>query len=485
MKDQASIKQNFIMNILLMMSSIVFPLISFPYVSRILLPEGTGKVAFAVSVVGYFSMFAQLGISVYGIKACVRVRDDKEELSRTVQEILLINIFTCLIVCVFFAAALTFVPRIKEDRTLFLLIGLLIPFNMLEMEWLYKGLEKFTYISIRTIIFKGIAVISMFCLVHNRDDYVIYGFLSIFASLASSACNFINLRKLVFLKPVLGYNLRRHIRPILVFFAMTGAVTIYTGLSETMLGFLSTDTQVGYYHAAFRIKTLLISVVTALGGVLFPRAIYYVENGMQWEFISIVRKAMHFVCVIAPFAAVYMILFAREGVSFLLGPSYEGTVIPMCLIMPTLVFAGVTEIIQNQVLIPQGKERYVLYSEIGATILNLVLNFILIPQFGAVGAAIGTITADGLVLLIQLFYARCLGISCFKEIHPISLAAALAIGTVASVWVKYLNVGEFLTLLLSGVLFTCAYVGILYICKDTLITEAIKIFRLKAISMIK
>ena len=238
MKDQASIKQNFIMNILLMMSSIVFPLISFPYVSRILLPEGTGKVAFAVSVVGYFSMFAQLGISVYGIKACVRVRDDKEELSRTVQEILLINIFTCLIVCVFFAAALTFVPRIKEDRTLFLLIGLLIPFNMLEMEWLYKGLEKFTYISIRTIIFKGIAVISMFCLVHNRDDYVIYGFLSIFASLASSACNFINLRKLVFLKPVLGYNLRRHIRPILVFFAMTGAVTIYTGLSETMLGFL-------------------------------------------------------------------------------------------------------------------------------------------------------------------------------------------------------------------------------------------------------
>ena len=117
--------------------------------------------------------------------------------------------------------------------------------------------------------------------------------------------------------------------------------------------------------------------------------------------------------------------------------------------------------------------------------MNLVLNFILIPQFGAVGAAIGTITADGLVLLIQLFYARCLGISCFKEIHPISLAAALAIGTVASVWVKYLNVGEFLTLLLSGVLFTCAYVGILYICKDTLITEAIKIFRLKAISMIK
>ena len=316
MQGQKSLRINFIMNTFLTMSSFIFPLLSFPYVSRILLPEGTGKAAFAVSVVTYFSMFAQLGIPLYGIKACAQVRDDKKELSKVVHEIFLINLLTCIVAYIVFAIALRMIPQMRDNRTLFALVSLLIVFNMIGTEWLYQGLEQYTYITIRSIAFKAAAMIGTFCLVHTRKDYVIYGFLTIFASSASSVCNFINLRKIIFLKPIRHYNFRRHIKPIMLFFAMSCAATVYTSLSEMMLGFLSTNAQVGYYHAASRVKGVLMSVVRALGDVLLPRSVYYVEKGMQSEFLNIVKKAMHFVCIIAPPVTLYMILYAEEGIRF-------------------------------------------------------------------------------------------------------------------------------------------------------------------------
>ena len=161
-----SLKRNFLMNAILTMSSFIFPLITFPYVSRILLPVGTGKVSFATSVVSYFSMFAQLGIPTYGIRACAKVRDNHEELTCTVQELFIINaVMSTLAYAVFFIALFT-VPRLNQDKELFLIVSLTIFFNVIGMEWLYKALEQYTYITVRSIIFKFIALIAMFLLIH-------------------------------------------------------------------------------------------------------------------------------------------------------------------------------------------------------------------------------------------------------------------------------------------------------------------------------
>ena len=130
-----SIKLNFIMNVVLTMSSFIFPLVTFPYVSRVLLPEGTGKVSFAISVITYFTMFAQLGIPTYGIRACAQVRDDKEKLSRTVQELLIINLAMCVLVYLVFFAALFTVPRMRNDKELFLIVSTMILFNSIGMEY--------------------------------------------------------------------------------------------------------------------------------------------------------------------------------------------------------------------------------------------------------------------------------------------------------------------------------------------------------------
>ena len=209
-KNQKSLKINFIMNAILTMSSFIFPLITFPYVSRILLPEGTGKVTFATSVITYFAMIAQLGIPTYGIRACAKVRDNKEELSKTVHEIFLINLIMTIVAYVLVGISIIAVPRFYQDKTLFLIISLTIIFNTIGMEWLYKALEQYTYITIRSIIFKFVALIAMFALVHQKQDYVIYGGITILAASASNVFNFINVHKFITLKPFKNYDLKRH-----------------------------------------------------------------------------------------------------------------------------------------------------------------------------------------------------------------------------------------------------------------------------------
>lgn len=156
--NQPSIKKNFIMNALLTISSFIFPLITFPYISRVLSPEGIGKVSFANSVVAYFALFAQLGIPTYGVRACAKVRDNKKELSQTVQEIFIINIVMTIITYIVFGITLSCVSRLQADKHLLLIISSTMLFNAAGMDWFYRGLEKYTYITSRSILFKFIAI---------------------------------------------------------------------------------------------------------------------------------------------------------------------------------------------------------------------------------------------------------------------------------------------------------------------------------------
>jgi O-antigen/teichoic acid export membrane protein len=469
--QQKSLKLNFIMNAILTMSSFIFPLITFPYVSRVLLPVGTGKVSFATSLISYFSMLAQLGIPTYGIRACAKVRDNREQLTRTAHELLFINLVMNVISYALLIGALLFVPRLQEERTLYVIVSLTIILTSIGMEWLYKALEQYTYITIRSIIFKFVALVAMFLLIHEQKDYVIYGGITIFAASASNVFNLINVHRYIDLKPVGNYNVKRHLKPVAVFFAMACATTIYTHLDTVMLGFMATDEDVGYYNAAVRIKTILVSIVTSLGTVLLPRASYYVQNGLMDEFRRITRKAINFVFLLASPLMLYFMLFAKQGIYFLSGSAYEGAIIPMQIIMPTLLLIGITNILGIQILVPMGKEKVVLYSEIAGAIVDVIINALLIPQYGSSGAAIGTLAAEFVVLVVQYYALRNEVTTAFKEIHYFTIGIALVLGTVASLWIKILNFGSFVTLAVSAVLFFGIYGLFLLLTKEPLVVE--------------
>ncbi|MGN0361335.1 MAG: flippase [Bilifractor sp.] len=472
--SRISIKKNFIMNALLTMSQFIFPLITFPYVSRILQVTGTGKVSFATSLVSYFAMFAQLGIPTYGIRACAKVRDHKEELTRVTQELLIINLVTMLFAYIAFFGMLLFVPRLQSEKPLYIVVSVTILLNTVGMEWLYKGLEQYSYITIRSIIFKFIALILMLLLIHQKSDYVLYGALSVFASAASNLFNLFHAHRFISLRPVGHYNFRRHMKAIGVFFAMSCATTIYTQLDTVMLGFMATDTDVGYYNAAVRIKTILVSVVTSLGAVLLPRSSYYVQEGNMKEFKRLTAKALNFVWIISLPLTLYFMLFAKEGIYTLAGSGYTGSIAPMQLIMPTLVLIGLSDITGIQILVPIGKEIYVLYSEIAGAVTDLVLNAILIPVIQSSGAAIGTLVAEFVVLMVQVWALRKDHLVHFKDVCYWKLGLAALLAVPACLWTKQLHfvnnlsINSLFIIVISGLLFFGVYFALLTVTKEEL-----------------
>ena len=474
---QKSITINFIMNAILSMSAFIFPLITFPYVSRVLLPVGTGKVSFAASVVMYFSMFAQLGIPTYGIRACAKVRDNKEELTRTVHEILVINAIMCAISYVVFFVALFNVPKMQQDKALFLVVGSTLFFNTIGMDWLYRGLEKYTYITITSVVFKIIGVIVMFLTVHQQSDYVIYGGITIFAAVGSNILNFINAHKYISFKPVGNYKFGRHLKAVFTFFGMSVATTIYTNLDTVMLGFLKSDAEVGYYNAAVRIKGILVSIVTSLGTVLLPRAAYYLEHDLKDAFLNITKKALNFVLIVATPMLVYFAAYAYEGITFLSGEAYGASVVPMQVVMPTLLFIGMSNVLGLQMLVPMGKEKVVLHSEIAGAVVDLIINILLIPKLGAVGAAIACTLAELTVWMYQLVALKELVLDSYRKMSYGKVGCALIVATLLSIWMKNLVIVEsivwncFFILALSAITFFGVYFVLLFVMKEKFVRE--------------
>lgn len=470
-QKQRSLTANFMMNAFLTMSSFIFPMITFPYVSRVLQSQGTGRVAFATSVLSYFSMLAQLGIPTYGVRACAKVRDDREALSRTVHELFMINLIMSGVAYIMFFCVLFCVPRIRQDKVLFLIISLTILFNTIGMEWLYKALEQYAYITIRSIVFKFFAVVLMFLFVKKIEDYVIYGAITIFAASASNIFNFINTHKFIDMRPTGFYNLKHHIKPVCIFFAMSCATTIYTNLDTVMLGFMKSDMEVGYYNAAVRIKTILVSIVTSLGTVLLPRASYYLENGLREEFDKISGKALNFVLLISIPMIVYFVMFANESIRFLAGGLYEASTVPMQLIMPTLLLIGMTNIMGIQMLVPMGREKYVLYSEVAGACTDLACNAVLIPKFASAGAAVGTVIAECVVWAVQFCCLRNMIKDIYKTVHYGYIATGVFAGLATVFWLKKTGWGAFPVLVCSGLLFFGSYVLIMTLLKEPLILE--------------
>ena len=473
MEKRSSLKLNFIMNAILSVSLVVYPLITFRYVSRILMPAGTGRVNFAASVVEYFNIFVQLGVPVYGIRACARVRDNREELSRTAHELLLINLIMCAVCTLALAGAVLLIPRLREDRMLFAVMGSAMALNALGMEWLYKALERYTYITVRSLAFKLIALIAMFFLIRDEGDYIWYGALIVLANSAAYLLNLLGARRLIDLRPAGRCNLKRHLPAIMTFFAMACATTVYTNLDTVMLGFMTTNADVGYYNAAVRIKAAMVGVVTSLGAVLMPRSAYCVENGRMDEFARISEKGLRFVLIAASFVSLYFVMFARQSIRVVSGDAYAPSVGPMGIIMPTALFIGLTNLLGLQMLVPLGRERVVLISEIVGAAVDLILNALLIPEYRAAGAAFGTLMAELAVLAVQAVALRDTLVPMLRRMRWDTLAPALALAAAASYWVNRTPLSQFAALAVSAICFFGIGGAALILRKDPLATEVV------------
>lgn len=479
MSEQKSIKKNMMMNIILTLSNLIFPLITFSYISRILTPTGIGKVAFVTSILSYFTYIATLGIPIYGLREAAKIRDDKEKLSRFVYELFIINIISMLISYILLFICVIFISKLNDYKWLFVIMSSNIFLNVIGFEWLYNALEEYSYITKRSLIFKLIYIPLVFLLIRSQDDYLWYGFLSIFVTSANYICNLINIKRYIYLKKYRDINLKRHIKPIMILFSASIIISVYANFDVAMLGFISTEWNVGLYNIALKLKNLILSLSTAITSVLIPRISYSIGNNNNNEVKKLSIISLKTSCLLALPLTIFILIFSKDTIMFLFGSQYIESQNTLMMLMLSVIPLILTNLFGNQLLIPLGKEKYFSRSVLIGVFINLILNILLIPKYGSLGAAIGTFITELWNMIYMGYHVKEYSYYILKKSHLLKFVLAILFTVVISLIVNNFiaNVNLFFKLSIESVLFFVLYYLSLMFLKETLIVdEANKIF---------
>lgn len=401
-----SLKQNIALNLFRTLLSLLFPVITFPYASRILLPGGIGRVAFARSFVDYFIIIATLGISTYGIRETAKVRDNRQELSKISREIITINMISTVISYLLLFTAMLFIPKLADYRSLLIVISAKILFTALGLDWLYSGMEDYKYITTRAVIFQIISVILLFGFVHRPEDYLKYASIAVLSNVGSHICNWIHSKKYIDLFVKTKLELKKHLKPIFMMFALVAVTKIYAVLDKTMLGFICNDWEVGIYTAAVKINKIVLSLVVAACTVFLPRLSYYTEKNETKKFNDLAYKGFDVLLLVSIPSCIGLSLVSYHIVMLLSGENYIAAVPVMRMMNPIILIIGISNFIGMQLFMPLRKEKYTLFSVICGAVVNFSMNLVLIPKYQSFGAAISTLCAEMMVTIVQLFLAR-------------------------------------------------------------------------------
>lgn len=405
MKNKSLIANTFIY-VLKVFASMVFPLITFPYVSRILLANGIGKYNFANVFVSYYSLLAGLGITTYAIREGAKIRDNKNKFELFACEMLTINICSMCISIVLLLMSVLIIPYLHHYRTIILILSITLPLTTLGTEWVFNVYEDFVYITIRSIIFQAISMILMFLFVKDVNDVELYAVISVIASVGSNALNFRYSSKYFRHQIVFGYNLRRHFKPIFILFASSVASQIYINSDVIMLGLMKGDYATGIYSAASKVYNIVRLLLSAVITIILPRLTYIKEERGKDKYEEISSKLFcGYISIIVP-AAVGLFCVSKQIVFLLSGEKFVDAVVSLKILSVALIFSLLGSFIANTVLIVNSQEKLILkVTCIGAGI-NVIGNFFLIKNLSYNGAAIMTLVSESIVLIVQLAYAN-------------------------------------------------------------------------------
>lgn len=397
-----SLTKNSILNIIKTCASIAYPLITFPYVNRILLPENCGKVDYARSFVSYFALIASLGVLTYAVRECAAVSNDKQKLERVASQIFSINVCSTVVAYIALAITLFFTHGLNEYGILISIYCLTILFQTLGADWLNTAMEDFTYITIRTIVFQVLSIVAMFVFVRTVNDY--YAYIAIL-TLSASGASIVNIRyrkKYCNVHFTTDIEFSKHIRPILLLFVMSLSQTIFNNVDITMLGNMKGDYQVGIYSTAFKVMSLIASVVQSIILVVLPRLSFFFSNDDYVGANKLLRKLLAFNIILGLPIVVGTIMMADDIVWVVGGAEFlESGPVLRILILSFLFSLIGGSFLGNAVLIPTKKEKYYMIVCCITAVINVGLNALLIPKYAALGAAVAT-AANGFFIFLLL-----------------------------------------------------------------------------------
>ena len=476
-----SITKNYIYNTIYQILIIVLPVITTPYISRVLGPKNLGIHSYTLSIATYFILFGSLGISLYGQREIAYKASNKENVSKMFWEIFFLRLITMIISLIIFY--IFFVFKQSDYRIFYIVLSLEFISNAIDISWFFQGLEEFKTTVIVNIMIKIVSVVSIFLFVKTGQDLIKYFLIYSVSTLLGNFSLWFYLFKTIVKIDLKKLNVLRHIKPTFSLFVPQIAIKVYTVLDRTMIGILTNMTQVGLYEQTYKIVSILLALVTSLGIVMIPRiASLYAKNNSK-EIIVRLNKSFHLVWALG-----LPIMFGLIGITDNLVPWFLGenfiNVIPILKIGSLLIIAiGLNNITGMQYLIPIGKQKEFTISVVIGAVINFVGNYFFIKLCGAVGAIIFSVVAESAIFLVQLYIVR-KEISLktvFQRMHHCLVSSLIMFVPVAILSVKLKSS------LISTSIITCLGVAIYGICmiifKDEFVRQIIyKVKKIKKVN---
>lgn len=404
MKNKNSAKKNFIYNIVYQILILIIPLITAPYLSRVIGAEGVGTYSYTYSIVYYFMLLCLLGVNNYGNRSIAKVREDKEKLSKTFWGIYIFQLLMGIVMLIMYILYVFIFEN--SYKNIALIQSLFIVSAMLDISWFYFGLEEFKMTITRSTLIKILNVILIFLFVRTSEDLWKYTLIMSGMTILSQVILWGFINKRIHITKLKKEDVLKHIKPNLILFIPVIAVSLYKIMDKIMLGKMTNVLEVGYYENAEKIINIPITLITALGTVMLPRLSNMVSNGENEELNKYIKKSISFVMFMSFAMCMGLICIGYKFAPIYFGEEFQKTGILIMLLATTLPFLSFANVIRTQYLIPKERDKeYIISVSLGA-IVNLVMNFIFIPKFLSIGACIGTIAAEFIVMLYQIIKVK-------------------------------------------------------------------------------
>ena len=399
----SSIKKNFAYKSVLNLSSYLAAFIVFPYTSRLFGPDRIGIVNFVDNTVSYFLLFATMGIGLLGVREIAAVKHNERQRSRVFANIFGLNMLFTLITLVVYALAVLLIPRLAAHPEMFFIGGAKIIFTALVIEWFFSGMENFRYITLRSIAIRILYVAAIFLFVRNRDQYVLFFAITTASVIINALINIVYVRK--FVSPswhdMLDMRYTRSNITLGIYSIMT---SMYLTFNVVWLGFVAGDTEVGYYTTAFKLNTVMLGLFSAFTNVMMPRMSALVDAGEKEEFQVLINKSFSAVATFSIPLVLCSMVMAPQIILLLAGDDFGGAILPMQIILPAVIMAGVAQVLAIQIIIPLKHDRILLLaSGIGAAIA-ISINIFFVPHLASIGSAIVLLCAETAVTGTYIVY---------------------------------------------------------------------------------
>ena len=401
-----SLRKNLVVNLILTSSNVLFPLITFPYVTRILSNDSYGRISFIDAFTGYFLIFSSLGIPYYGVREIAKVKNDPAKYSKLVAELAGLQLFLAIVFSAIFLILQFFVPSVHHNVDLVKVSCLIIIGSSFSIEWFFQGIENFGFITSRSLFTKTINVASILILVKAPNDYYIYYLISALTILINSSWNFLYFLKRFAVKFSEPISIKPHLKPLMILFSINVSVSVYTVLDTIILGLYTSPAAVSLYSVPLKLVKMFWTVVSGVGVVMIPRVASLFVSEDKEGIVNLIEKSANIVFLLTIPFTVFCMAFPKEILIVISGHKYLMSENALRLLSPVPLVIGFCNVLGSQFLMPIGKERQILYATIVGLTVSLSLNFLLIPVIHHMGAAIACLSAETAVCTYIFFAAK-------------------------------------------------------------------------------